>query len=109
MLAMNATKAEALLEYKVATSLRTKEKGGGGGSVIKVTTLASSGSGSLAAALAQTGPRIVVFDVSGVIEGDAVIESGDVTIAGQTAPGGGVTIHGRLLADYDFAVKNIIV
>lgn len=77
--------------------------------MIKVTTLASSGPGSLQAALAESGPRIIVFEVSGVIDGDHTIEHGDVTIAGQTAPGAGITIQGRLFGAYDFDVGNIII
>lgn len=83
--------------------------GGRGGQVIKVTTLNATGPGSLQAALDATGPRIVVFTVSGVIEGDITIENGDVTIAGQTAPGGGITIGGRLFGRYDYSVGNIII
>lgn len=84
--------------------------GGRGGRVIKVTTLAASGPGSLQAALDEAGPRIIVFEVSGVIEADMIeITQGDVTIAGQTAPGGGITIGGRLYGAYDDSVGNIIV
>lgn len=99
--------------------------GGRGGAVIKVTSLDEDGPGTLREALLTAGPRIIVFDVSGVIDlGDPnasdpydespsnnilVIEHGDVTIAGQTAPGGGVTIRGRLYAAYDPSVQNIII
>jgi pectate lyase len=84
--------------------------GGRGGQVIKVTTLAASGPGSLQAALDVDAPRIIVFEVSGVIDTDVItIPYGDVTIAGQTAPGGGITIKGRLFAEYDYGVQNIIV
>ncbi|MDO9016343.1 MAG: hypothetical protein Q8S73_08265 [Deltaproteobacteria bacterium] len=62
--------------------------GGRGGRVIYVTTLAATGPGSLNDALAQTGPRYVLFKVSGVINAEAHVLSGDVTIAGQTSPGG---------------------
>ncbi len=62
--------------------------GGRGGRVIQVTTLAASGPGSLQAALDETGPRTVVFTVSGLIDGDVQLTHGDVTIAGQTSPGG---------------------
>jgi hypothetical protein len=75
--------------------------GGRGGKVIKVTTLASSGPGSLQAACAEEGPRIVVFDVGGVIRGDVAITHSFITIAGQTAPSPGITIEGRLLARPD--------
>ena len=84
--------------------------GGRGGKVIKVTNLHSSGPGSLQAALDARGARIIIFDVSGVIKaGKIVIPHGDVTIAGQTAPGAGITIEGRLLGAYDWSVKNIII
>jgi pectate lyase len=83
--------------------------GGRGGAVVHVTNLNASGPGSLQAACAQSGPRIVVFDVSGAIEGDVFIEHGDITIAGETAPGGGITIAGRLWTDYDSSIQNLIV
>ena len=83
--------------------------GGRGGPVTQVTPLDATGPGSLQEALSASGPRIVVFDVSGVIEGDITIESGDVTIAGQTAPGAGITIQGLFRAAYEESVQNIIV
>src|SRR5437868_4048348 len=63
--------------------------GGRGGALLRVTTLAASGPGSLAAAVATAGPRIVVFEVGGVIDlGRTVIDvrAPYLTIAGQTAP-----------------------
>lgn len=84
--------------------------GGRGGKVIKVTTLASSGKGSLRSALSTPGARTIVFDVSGVIDAGLIeIPYGDLTIAGQTAPGGGITIRGRLYASYRSGVDNIIM
>nr|MBK7070376.1 hypothetical protein [Deltaproteobacteria bacterium] len=62
--------------------------GGRGGRVIYVTNLNAMGPGSLNAALAETGPRYVLFRVSGVIDASAHVLAGDVTLAGQTSPGG---------------------
>jgi hypothetical protein len=70
--------------------------GGRGGKVIAVTNLNASGPGSLQAACEAEGPRIVVFKVAGTIEGTVSIRNDFITIAGQTAPGDGITIKGHL-------------
>ncbi len=84
--------------------------GGRGGKVIHVTNLNSDGPGSLTAALDNNGdrdePRIIVFDVSGTISlaGKVIYQMTNVknvTIAGQTAPGEGIT-----LTDENFYLKN---
>jgi hypothetical protein len=64
--------------------------------VIRVTTLADTGPGSLRAALQQNRPRVIVFDVGGIINlrSDLRIDSPNVTVAGQTAPSPGVLIRG---------------
>lgn len=69
--------------------------GGRGGAVYVVTDIQGAGPGSLKYALRAHGPRIVVFAVSGTHEGTLVITEPYLTIAGQTAPGDGVAIHGK--------------
>lgn len=83
-----------------AEGFGTTTPGGRGGKVIHVTNLNAAGPGSLEEACSTEGPRIVVFDVSGVIRGDITITEPYLTIAGQSAPGGGITIEGRLLTAY---------
>jgi hypothetical protein len=69
--------------------------GGRGGAIIAVTSLADSGPGTLRACIDASGPRTCVFRVSGVIRWTTqrpVIRNPYITIAGQTAPGGGILI-----------------
>lgn len=84
--------------------------GGRGGQVIHVTTLEWDAPGGLLEAIETTGPRTIVFDVSGVIDMStrhrgAIVTAGlvggartdiydNLTIAGQSAPEGGITLQG---------------
>lgn len=85
--------------------------GGLNGKIIKVTTLADSGPGSLRECIEAQGPRVCVFTVAGLIRFTTerpIIRNPYLTIAGETAPGGGITLShaGGARAFTPLAIKN---
>lgn len=91
--------AQGLPAFPGAEGFGAGATGGRGGVVVYVTTLDPDPSGvvpgSLNFALRQSGPRYILFKVSGVIHGIANVVNGDVTIAGQSSPGG-VIVRGMV-------------
>ncbi len=85
----------ALPAFPGAEGFGTTTPGGRGGQVLEVTNLDDDGPGSLRAAIAVPGPRTVVFRVGGTIELNSPLRIVHpfITIAGQTAPGGGITLR----------------
>jgi len=85
--------------------------GGRGGKVFVVTNLNGRGPGSLREAVDAEGQRIVVFAVGGTIDlgGALSIRNPYCTIAGQTAPGGGITLkNGALIPQADHLIVRYI-
>ncbi|MDO9554453.1 pectate lyase [Rhodonellum sp.] len=107
----NSTQSEETgrqLAFPGADGFGKYTTGGRGGKVYVITTLADDGPGSLREAVRKKEPRILVFAVSGNIELQSVLDinTGNLTIAGQSAPGEGITIQ-----NYPIKVKgdNIII
>ncbi len=112
--ALAAAPVNEPLAFPGAVGWAAGTTGGRGGEIVRVTTLAADGPGSLKAALETKGPRIVVFEVGGVIDLGAqtlTVREPFVTIAGQTAPSPGITLirGGMDLATHDVVVQHIRV
>lgn len=96
------------------TGFGSDTPGGKGGRVIKVTNLNRDGEGSLKAALEASGPRIIVFEVGGIIDWrkeEVKVSNGRLTVAGETAPSPGITIiRGNLIVSApDVIVRHLRV
>lgn len=92
----------------------TQTAGGRGGKIIRVTTLDAKGVGSLGEALATKGPRVIVFEIAGVIDlagHDLRLNEPFATVAGQTAPSPGITIirGGVTISAHDVVFQHLRV
>ena len=109
--AQSAFAQDALLAFPGAEGSGRYAMGGRGGQVLRVTNLNDTGPGSLRAAVEAEGPRTVVFDIGGTIRlaSPLRIRRGRITIAGQTAPGGGITLRDQplIVAADDVVIRHI--
>ena len=96
-----------LLAFPYAEGWGRNTSGGRGGKVYHVTSLEDSGAGTLRDALSKSGPKTIVFDVSGTIHLKSGLKTGkdNLTIAGQTSPGG-ICIAGNL---FTINSNNVII
>ncbi|MHB0955488.1 MAG: hypothetical protein ACYC0X_03835 [Pirellulaceae bacterium] len=89
----------------------TTTAAGRGGRVLRVTNLNDAGPESLCAALTVSGPRVVVFEISGIIDLHIPIYVGSpyLTVAGQTAPSPGIMVKGSpiVLYGHDMLVQHL--
>ena len=82
--------------FPTAEGFGAGAKGGRGGKIIYVTNTRESGDGSLRACIEVLEPRTCVFRTGGTIvlnDASLVIRNPYITIAGETAPGGGIAIR----------------
>ncbi len=107
--------AEPVLAFPGADGVGKYTVGGRGGDVYEVTTLQDGPGipGSLRAAIEATGPRTIVFKVAGTIElkSELRVRNPYLTIAGQTAPGEGITLKGETfsITANEVIIRNIRV
>lgn len=105
------TVARIFTAFPGAEGFGSATTGGRFGRVLEVTNLKDSGEGSLRAALEAIGPRIVVFRTGGtiILNEPIIVSHPFVTLAGQTAPGDGITLAGEglIIATHDVIVRGL--
>jgi hypothetical protein len=89
-----AAPGREVVAFPGAEGFGAQTVGGRGGQVYEVTNLSDSGAGSLRACVIASGPRTCIFRTGGTIELETTLEVRNpfLTIAGQTAPGGGIQL-----------------
>jgi hypothetical protein len=87
--------AASAIAFPGAQGFGASTIGGRGGRVYEVTNTNDSGPGSLRSCVEASGPRVCIFRTGGLITVSTPlhVRSPYITIAGQTAPGGGITIR----------------
>jgi len=104
-------KINELPAFPGAEGFGSKTHGGRGGRVLFVTSLRDNGPGSLRAACESPGPRIIVFRTGGtiILRKPIRIVNPFLTIAGQTAPGDGITLRGAgfIIKTHDVIIRNL--
>lgn len=106
LLVFGASIAGGQIAFPGAVGVGASATGGRAGSIYHVTNLNNSGSGSFRDAVSQSN-RIVIFDVGGyIVLTSPVSVASNVTIFGQTAPGGGIGIRAR---EASFSSSNNII
>lgn len=100
-----------VLAFPTAQGFGAWTPGGRGGKVYIVTNLNNKGPGSLREAVEASGPRIIIFNVAGTIylQSGLRIQNPYITIAGQTAPGDGITIanYGTSVETHDVIIRHL--
>ncbi|MBN2215452.1 MAG: T9SS type A sorting domain-containing protein [Bacteroidales bacterium] len=102
------------IPYHESHGYGTLTDGGLAGKVIRVTNLGNNGPGSFRSACLDSGSRLVVFEVGGVInlnDSAIIVTNPYLTVAGQTAPDPGITlIKGNLnISTHDVVIQHVAV
>ncbi len=102
LLSVNQLDAQTLA-FPGAEGFGAYSQGGRGGDVYTVININDSGPGSLRYGIqSASGPRTIVFAVSGIIQlkSRLSVDADYITIAGQTAPGDGICLR-----DFEFRIN----